>query len=152
MSIRYCYKILFLNLFVLILFLLDQITKRLAIKKLPEEGVFIISDFLKIKLFKNYNLAFGVPLNKIVIIILILLILAVIFYLLIKNYYQQNLFNIFYLSLIIAGAISNLADRFIWGYVIDFINLSILPIFNLADLLIVFGVGFWLIKTIKYAH
>ena len=84
--------------------------------------------------------------------ILVTLILFIIFSLLIKNYYQKHLLNIFYLSLIIAGAISNLIDRFLYGYVIDFINLSILPIFNLSDLLIICGIGLWLIKTIKYAR
>jgi len=146
---RFSYKILLINLFIIIFFLTDRLTKWLVIEKLPSKGVFIFFNLLKIKLFKNPNLSFSIPLGKVIIIILIFSILSILFYLLIKNYYQKNLFNIFYLSLTIAGAISNLIDRYFYGYVLDFIHLSILPVFNLADLLIVIGVGLWLFKTIK---
>lgn len=44
------------------------------------------------------------------------------------------------LVLILSGAISNLFDRLYFGCVIDFINLEIWPVFNLADILICVGV------------
>ena len=42
-------------------------------------------------------------------------------------------------SMIIAGAIGNYIDRIVRGYVVDFINLYILPVFNFADMCIVMG-------------
>ena len=40
---------------------------------------------------------------------------------------------------ILSGAISNIIDRFYFGCVVDFIDLKFWPIFNLADIFIVFG-------------
>ena len=42
-------------------------------------------------------------------------------------------------ALLIAGALGNLLDRFIRGYVIDFIYLHHWPIFNVADVTICLG-------------
>jgi signal peptidase II len=53
------------------------------------------------------------------------------------------------LSLIIAGGISNLTDRIFRGGVVDFIDLKIMPVFNMADLLISLGSVIMLIELIK---
>jgi len=50
----------------------------------------------------------------------------------------------FALSLILAGAVGNLIDRVIYGYVIDFIDIHIepyfyWPVFNVADSAITIG-------------
>ena len=42
-------------------------------------------------------------------------------------------------SLVLAGALGNVIDRIDRGYVIDFIHLSYWPIFNVADVCVVFG-------------
>ncbi len=59
------------------------------------------------------------------------------------------------LTLVIAGALGNLADRLWYGYVVDFIDLYIgqyhWPAFNLADLSICIGVAllFWGMGEVK---
>lgn len=45
------------------------------------------------------------------------------------------------LGLQLGGALGNLADRLQHGYVIDFIDFRIWPVFNFADVAIVTGVG-----------
>lgn len=43
------------------------------------------------------------------------------------------------LALIAGGAIGNLYDRLAYGYVIDFLDLRVWPVFNLADSAVVVG-------------
>ncbi len=45
------------------------------------------------------------------------------------------------LGLQLGGAMGNLTDRLRYGYVIDFVDFKIWPVFNLADVSIVTGVG-----------
>jgi len=44
------------------------------------------------------------------------------------------------LTMLLIGGISNLVDRVIYGGVVDFIIISVLPMFNIADVLIVIGI------------
>ena len=56
--------------------------------------------------------------------------------------YKQKLFGQFFL---LSGAVGNLIDRALYGYVIDFIDLHVnsfyLPVFNFADSFIFIGVA-----------
>ena len=71
----------------------------------------------------------------------------VVLYYLFKN---NNKNNIFPIVLILAGAISNIIDRFVYGGVIDYINLFNYSQLNIADIYIFIGVAvylYWLIKN-----
>ena len=89
--------------------------------------------------------------SRVLIIIITLIIIGFI------NKYISNkkLTNIEQIStgLILGGAIGNLIDRIIYGYVIDFLDFKIgsfnYPIFNIADISIVIGVIIVLIINIK---
>ena len=54
----------------------------------------------------------------------------------ISNFSNLQIFSI---ALILSGAISNMIDRLCFGCVIDFINIHIWPVFNLADIYITIG-------------
>jgi signal peptidase II len=60
----------------------------------------------------------------------------------IKNLTKSHFFGFF---LILSGAISNIADRAHFGCVIDFIDIQVWPVFNLADIYITIGsvIVFW---------
>jgi signal peptidase II len=45
------------------------------------------------------------------------------------------------LALILGGAVGNLADRIVRGYVVDFIHVKGWPVFNVADIAVVAGMG-----------
>lgn len=46
---------------------------------------------------------------------------------------------LFSLSLIVSGGIGNMIDRFLLGYVVDFFDFMIWPIFNVADVCVCCG-------------
>lgn len=51
--------------------------------------------------------------------------------------------------LILSGAFSNIIDRLTFGCVTDFIDLKFWPVFNLADIFIVLGAVFLLVRWKK---
>ncbi|MDP2632678.1 MAG: signal peptidase II [Candidatus Curtissbacteria bacterium] len=102
---------------------LDQITKLLVVK-------------LGIQTVCNRGFAFGIAptfLNGLISI----LVLGVVAYLAIKE--TRGIFLLGYF-LIIAGGLSNFFDRLARGCVLDFVDLKIWPVFNLADSAISIGV------------
>ena len=139
-------KIILINFLISILFLVDRLTKW-CIFRISTEGIFLFSEkFVGLCLYKNFNLIFNIALPEWLMYGLISIILAVLFGLLFKNYARQNIFLIFSLSLILAGAVSNLFDRIIFGYVVDFLSFFNYSIFNLSDVYIVSGVGLVLLS------
>jgi signal peptidase II len=100
----------------------------------------IIPNVFHITYILNSGAAFGILENKRLLFILIaLVILAGGGYFYQKIPRQYRLFR-FGLSLMASGAIGNLIDRMATGYVIDFLDFRIWPIFNVADIAIVCGV------------
>jgi signal peptidase II len=145
-------KIALINILVSVLFLADRLTKWLVFK-IPEGGVFLWSkNFCGLKFYKNFYLIFNIKIPETLMYGLIAIILAALLFLLVKNYRREKYFLIFCLSLIIVGAISNLTDRLIFGYVIDFISFFDYSIFNLSDVYIMGGVGLILIFEIFYSR
>lgn len=141
----YSRKILILNFAAAILFFFDRLTKWLTLKTSYERS-FLFS-LLKIEFHKNEGF-WGMEINKYFLLAAAIVILLILIFLLIKNYLRRNFFLILILTLILTGAFSNLADRLIYGGVIDFINFSSFSIFNIADCLIIVGVSLWVIKEL----
>jgi signal peptidase II len=53
------------------------------------------------------------------------------------------------MCLMLSGIVGNLIDRLSQGYVTDFISIGNLPVCNLADLSLGFGIGIILLSTLK---
>jgi len=144
-------KLISLILISIGLFIVESFIKYyLILNKIPKVG-FYFFNLLQIGFFPNYNLAFGLPLPNVLIIILVAIILLFLCYLWWQNLIIQKNWNALGVSLIIIGALSNLLDRLFFGYVIDYLNIFIWPVFNLADTLIVIGVGIYLFEAIRYS-
>lgn len=132
-------------LFFIVPFLLDRITKHLALNGFFKE--YKIDNFLAFELSYNRGISWGAlhSDNKYIFIILSSFILIIICFLIWHIIHRIRKGKIIYGELlIISGAISNFIDRIIYGGVIDFIliyykNYS-WPVFNIADTCIVLGV------------
>lgn len=92
------------------------------------------------ELYFNQGVIFSIALPKVLIFTASILVIVFAVYFLYTSYRKRNFTMIIGISLIISGAFSNLMDRVNHGAIVDFINLHILPVFNLADCMIVAGV------------
>ena len=126
----------------IIFFIGDVFLKWLALKTTPD--FFLIPKIFALRLFQNPNLAFNLPLPQNIIIILSLVIIAGLFVLA----YKKSLYR-FLIFIIILGAVSNLADRIVHGFVTDYFYLWPISYFNLADLFIFAGVLLLAYKSLK---
>jgi signal peptidase II len=54
--------------------------------------------------------------------------------------------------LIVGGALGNVADRLRFGYVVDYLDVHVWPVFNLADAAIVVGAGVLAAASVMRRH
>lgn len=120
---------------------LDQLSKYyISHVMLPHMSVPVIPQIFHITYILNSGAAFGILENKRLLFILIaLFILAGVGYFYRKIPPHYRLFRLG-IGLMAGGAIGNLIDRIATGYVIDFFDFRIWPVFNIADMAIVCGV------------
>jgi len=119
----------------LIVIIIDQYTKALAVGKLANGSVPVINNVFHLTYVENTGAAFGIMQNRnIVFIILMVLILLAIIFALYKYKPRQKLIHIC-AGLIMGGAIGNLIDRIFRGFVVDFFDFRLInyPVFNIAD-------------------
>lgn len=130
----------------IIIICIDQLTKNLV--QVFDADVNIINNFLRIKYVQNTGAAFSMFKGHTTILILVSIVLLVLVYNLMFSYKETKLNNLSF-GLIIGGIIGNLIDRIFFQCVRDFIDINIFnfPIFNIADMAIVFGIVLLLISS-----
>ncbi len=110
-------------------FLLDRITKLLVAAMIPL-GTSINIGPISLSHVLNTGTAFG--LLKSAGIVFTVVALLVSGYLILKHKeYDKRLQPA--LGLVLGGALGNVVDRFMYGAVVDFIDLRFWPVFNIAD-------------------
>ena len=104
-------------------------------QSMPEDGL------VRLSYVRNTGAAFGLLANQTFLIILTAVVGIVVLLL----YYSYPPFGRLPvrvgLGLLLGGSVGNLVDRLRSGYVTDFIDLRVWPVFNLADSAIVVGVA-----------
>lgn len=115
---------------------IDRFLKILALKGIE---VNIIGEFFRFSLAKNYYIAFSLPITGFLLNILIIIIVVLLGYTIVNLAKKDDIINVVLLTNLEFGAISNLFDRFKYGYVVDYFDLDYFTVFNLADIMIVCG-------------
>jgi len=101
----------------------------------------IIPGVLSLVVFHNQGIAFGLlgRLSPVVTVALALTVLLALFYN--KGAWPGGLAEQWGYGLMVGGALGNVADRLRFGYVVDYLDVHVWPVFNLADAAIVAGAG-----------
>ena len=139
-----------------VIVLIDQITKVTITRLLTYGESLPVTSFFNLVLAHNKGAAFsflatqggwqryfftGIAVAAVVFIIYLL-----------KRHAGQRLFC-WALALILGGAIGNLIDRVLYGYVIDFLDFYVgkwhWPAFNVADMAIVGGAGLFVLDELR---
>lgn len=133
----------FLMIIAIILVLMDQIIKIVISTKLYNSTIMLIPYVLNLTYVQNTGAAFGIGSNSTSMFIVVnIVVIGLITYFAFSKKEEISKSILIALYLIIAGGISNLIDRIVRGFVIDYIDISQVikyPVFNLADIFIVMG-------------
>ena len=110
----------------------DQVSKLAVLKRLHQnDSVPVIANIFHITLVYNTGSAFGLLRNQNWILTYVTLLAVIV-----------TLF-------LLVGATGNLIDRMRFGYVVDFLDFRIWPVFNFADAMISCGVFLLMFILIK---
>jgi signal peptidase II len=149
----------FLFAVAVLVFLADQVSKTLVLRYLainqawnPIPGLSSLFTFTHVT---NTGAAFGLFPDKgaLFAVIAVVVIAAIVAYY--RYLPSDRLLVRASLGLQLGGALGNLLDRLHYGYVIDFIDFKIWPVFNIADSSIVIGViilAFFLLREQEGGH
>jgi signal peptidase II len=144
----------------------DQFSKLVIHSSMrPYDSITVIPGYLNFYYVRNSGLVFGMFSGRIgafsawVFLGITIVALAIIIRLFFSTEDKAVLLPLA-LSLVLAGALGNLIDRFHWGYVVDFVQVYFISksppyreyswgIFNVADIAISTGIGFLLIDSFR---
>ncbi len=125
------------------LFVSDQLLKYLA-RANADFSYYLWKPWLGWEYFANSGIAFSIPCpNWLIIIATPIIILGILFW-----YLKSKTYKLSAISLIIAGALSNLTDRILFSATIDYLRFFT-GVINLADVMIVGGVMMMFLKNKK---
>jgi signal peptidase II len=136
-----------------IIWAIDFLTKNWAVENLTGAPRKVLGSFLQVTLFKNPGAAFSMATSFTIVFTTISIAVA----LFITRYAARitSPWWAYVAGLVLGGVLGNLTDRifrepgFLYGHVIDWIQLPHWPIFNVADSSIFIAAGIAILLTIK---
>jgi len=122
-----------------LVFTVDFFVKQYFLKNPHFQSVPLIKNIVYISVVFNSGAAFGILKGKTTFLVYIGLLLLLLFLMGFMNEKKKNLVFLISCGLIMGGALSNLYDRIFIGYVVDYIDLRVWPVFNISDSAISIG-------------
>lgn len=118
----------------------DRVTKVLCLQYLVPLGtVPVINGVFHLTYVENTGAAFGMLQGKNWFFIPAVILVSIVLVYLIWSMKDASRYMRISLALILGGAIGNLIDRLWLGYVVDFLDFRVWPVFNVADSCVVVG-------------
>ncbi|UCC95627.1 MAG: signal peptidase II [Candidatus Omnitrophota bacterium] len=130
-------------------FFVDLLIKTYLRSNFAFQSIPIIKGIFHITVVFNKGAAFGILRGKTTFLIYIGLIFILFFLFFMRKEKEKKLPFLISYGLILGGAFSNLCDRVFLGYVIDYIDLRIWPVFNLSDTCISVGIFILLLMQFR---
>lgn len=134
--------------------LLDQLTKSWALRAAPPgSSVELLPGLLRVHVSQNSGVAFSMLRNAGTILVVGIIIAVVVILFALKS--SEGWWQALSLGLVLGGAVGNLVDRLtrgpglLDGRVVDWIDPSFFPTFNIADSAITIGVVLLLITSLR---
>ena len=139
----------------IVVFAIEFITKSIVLSRFHYGESLEITGFFNLVLVYNHGAAFSFLASsggwQVIFFSAIAVVAVIVCSYLLYKHSHEPLFSLA-LALIIGGAIGNLYDRIIYGYVIDFLDFHYLhwhwPAFNVADMAIVCGAGLMILENV----
>ena len=130
-----------ISVIITLIFLSDRLTKFLASKFLSlNQTIPLIKGVFHLTLVHNRGAAFGIFRNQLWLFILSAVFAAVLIIMELRESKGRKPFiYTLALGLVLAGALGNLIDRVFLGFVVDFLDFRVWPVFNIADSSITIG-------------
>lgn len=132
---------------------LDQLTKQYVVSNLspgvPWNPIESLRKYVSLTYITNTGAAFGMfpAFGTFFAVVAVVVVVAILFYhrQLASGHWMMHLG----LGLQLGGAFGNLVDRLRWGHVVDFIDVKVWPVFNVADSSIVIGVALLALSLLR---
>lgn len=152
LDLTYKHVILYVLTF-LIIVLGDQITKVIVDHTLQFGGAYtIIEDFFYFIYYQNQGTAWSISEGKIGVFLIVVVVAIIGIFCYFKQSHAYQKLTRFGFVLVLSGAIGNLIDRIVFGYVCDFIGFNIFgysfPIFSVVDMAIIIGIGLIVLEVV----
>jgi len=131
------------------IFTADFFIKRYFLANPSFESLPVIKNILYLTVVFNKGAAFGILKGKTSFLIYTGMIFLLVFLFTVINERRKSLFFLISCGLIMGGALSNLYDRVFLGYVVDYIDIRVWPVFNLSDSAISIGAFLLLLNEFR---
>ena len=128
-----------------LVFLLDRITKLLIVHNISPGTSVEVGPVALVHIL-NTGTAFGLLKSAGLIFTVAALLVSI--YLIVRHQNYDSRMQL-PLGLVLGGALGNVVDRFVYGAVIDFIDVHFWPVFNVADSAITIAIVLFIIMELK---
>ena len=150
---RLAFRYALLGIIAAVVVAVDQITKSLAVDHLSDGPADIIKGVLTFRLTLNSGGAFGILQGLPGVFVAASLVVVGLVFFWVRRLTRPAL--VVGLGLMLGGGLGNVADRLfrhLGGRVVDFIDLHVWPVFNVADACIVCGIGLLVLTSIVVSN